>query len=144
MGTLTQLQQNRRIIQDFTATSLAGLPNQFARLVYVSSLRDLATNRYEHAGLSAVYPPNAVQRALEQCHEELFERVLESPLPVQEDDLRSYLAPVPGGLRSAASNWLRMEAYRSFLPVGSPEYLKELFCSNVRTILDIVTKECSS
>jgi len=27
-----------------------------------------------------VYPPEAVQQALEQCHEEIFERILEAPL----------------------------------------------------------------
>ena len=140
----TELQQNRRIVQDFASTSLATIPNQFGRLVYVSSLRDLGTNVYEHAGLSAMYPARAVQCALEQCHEELFERILESPLPMQESDLRSHLAAVPGGLRSAATNWLKMEAYRSLLPVGAPDYLKELFCSNMRTILDIIVNDAPS
>jgi hypothetical protein len=141
MGTLTQLQQNRRIIQDFTSTSLAILPNPFARLVYMASLRDLGSNVYEHAGLAAVYSREAVQQALEQCHEELFERILESPLPVQEEDLRFYLAAMPAGLCAAAANWRKVEAYRRFLPAESPDYLKELFCSNVRAILDIITKE---
>lgn len=141
MGTLTQLQQNRRIIQDFTSTELASISNPFARLAYMVSLRDLGSNVYEHPGLAAVYPREAVQQALEQCHEELFERILESPLPVQEEDLRSCLASMPAGLRTAASSWRKLEAYRRLLPLESPDYLKELFCSNIRTILDIIMKE---
>ena len=91
METITQLQQNRRVIQDFTSTTLAAIPSAFARLTYLASLRDLSSGRYGHAGLTAVYPSEAVQQALEQCHEEIFERILESPLEEQERDLRAHL-----------------------------------------------------
>ena len=144
MDTLTQLQQNRRIIEDFTSTALACISNPFERLVYVASLRDLGKNTYEHAGLAAVYRKEAVQQALEQCHTELFERILESPLPMQESDLREYLETLPGGARRIAKTWLKLEAYRRLLPLETPEYLKELFCSNVRTVLDILAKEAAA
>lgn len=141
MGTPTQLQQNRRIMQDFASTALAPMSNSFARLVYLASLRDLGTNLYEHAGLAAVYGKDAVQQALRHCHEELFERILELPLPVQEQDLREYFASLPGGVGVAASNWRKLEAYRGLLPVDAPDYLRELFCSNVRAIVEIAAKE---
>src|SRR5712691_4232924 len=98
MRTLTQLQQNRRVIQDFTLTTLAGIPGHFARLAYLASLRDLSSGRYEHAGLSAVYPDEAVQQSLELCHEQIFERVLESPLATQQSELRECLERMQGGL----------------------------------------------
>jgi hypothetical protein len=143
MDTLTQLQQNRRIIHDLTLCTLAGISSPFSRLAYLASLRDISTNVYEHAGLSAVYPKLAVQQALEQCHQELFERILETPLVVQEEDLRAHLSGLPDGSRQAAGHWRRLEAYRALLPADSPEYLKELFCSNVRAILEILEKEPS-
>jgi hypothetical protein len=143
MGTPTQLQQNRRIMQDFASTALAPIANSFARLVYLASLRNLGTNVYEHAGLAAVYGKDAVQQALRQCHEELFERILELPLPVQESDLRAYFASLPGGAVVAATNWRKLEAYRGLLPVDAPDYLKELFCSNIRAIVAIAAKEAS-
>ena len=65
MRTLTQLQQNRRIIQDFTLTTLAGIPGEFGKLTYMASLRDLSSGKYEHAGLAALYPDEAMQQALE-------------------------------------------------------------------------------
>jgi hypothetical protein len=141
MDTLTQLQQNRRIIHDLTLSTLTTMSSAFSRLTYLASLRDMSTNVYEHAGLSAVYPKEAVQQALEQCHQELFERILETPLAVQEDDLRAHLRTMPNGSRRAAGQWRRLEAYRTLLPAESPEYLKELFCSNVRAILEILEKE---
>jgi hypothetical protein len=141
MDTITQLQQNRRIILDFTSSTLAALPGSFARLAYIASLRDLSSNIYEHPGLAARYRQEAVQQALEQCHEEIFERILETPLPLQEEELRAYLQTMPAGLRTVASHWRKLEAYRALLPAESPEYLKELFCSNIRAILEILEKD---
>jgi hypothetical protein len=138
MRTLTQLQQNRRVIQDFTLTTLAGIPGLFARLVYLASLRDLSSGRYEHAGLAALYPDAAIQQALQLCHEQIFERILEAPLSTQQEDLRACLAGMEGGLSGAVSHWRRNEAYRLFLPEAEPDYLKDLFCSNLRALLEIL------
>lgn len=141
---ITQLQQNRRIIQDFTLTTLAGIPGEFGRLTYMASLRDLSSGKYEHAGLAALYPAEATQQALEACHEQIFERVLESPLARQETDLRECLLNMPGGLCATVAHWRRMEAYRVLMPERSPVYLKELFCSNLRALLEILEEECST
>jgi hypothetical protein len=143
MGTQTQLQQNRRVIHDFTSTTLAAIPSVFARLTYLASLRDLSSGRYEHAGLTAVYQQEAVQQALEHCHEEIFERILESPLEEQERDLRAHLEGMESGLCVAVSHWRKLEAYRTLLPAESPDYLKELFCSNIRVLLELLEEECS-
>ena len=142
MGTLIQLQQNRRVIQDFTLTTLAVIPSAFARLTYLASLRDLSSGRYAHAGLLAVYRPEAVQQALEQCHEEIFERILEAPLEEQARDLRTHLEAMEPGLSIAVSHWRKLEVYRTLLPVEAPDYLKELFCSNIRALLEILEEEC--
>jgi hypothetical protein len=141
MSALTQLQQNRRVIQDFTLTTLAGIPGLFARLAYIASLRDLSSGRYDHAGLAALYPDAAIQQALQLCHEQIFERILEAPLSSQEEDLRACLAGMEGGLSVAVSHWRRMEAYRVIVPEAVPEYLRELFCSNLRALLEILDEE---
>ena len=141
MRTLTQFQQNRRVVQDFTQTTLAGIPGLFARLAYIASLRDLSSGRYEHAGLLAIYPDEAVQQALQLCHEQIFERILESPLFSQREDLRACLAGMEGGLCGAASHWRRIESYRLLVPEAVPDYLKDLFCSNLRALLEILVEE---
>jgi hypothetical protein len=141
---ITELQQNRRIIQDFTLTTLAGIPGEFSRLAYMASLRDLSSGKYEHAGLAALYPEEALQQALNLCHEQIFERVLETPLARQEADLKECLERMPGGLQTALTHWRRMEAYRVLMPERSPDYLKELFCSNLRALLEILQEECST
>jgi hypothetical protein len=141
---ITLLQQNRRIIQDFTLTTLAGIPGEFGRLTYMASLRDLSSGRYEHAGLAALYPDEPMQQALQLCHEQIFERVLETPLARQEADLKECLERMPGALCATVAHWRRMEAYRVLLPERAPEYLKELFCSNLRALLEILQEECST
>jgi hypothetical protein len=140
---ITQLQQNRRIIHDFTLTTLAGIPGEFSRLTYMASLRDLSSGRYEHAGLAALYPDEAIQQALNLCHEQIFERLLETSLARQEADLKECLQRMPGGLCTALTHWRRMEAYRVLMPERAPGYLKELFCSNLRALLEILQEECS-
>jgi len=141
MGTLTQLQQNRRVIQDFTVRTLAAIPGAFARLTYMASLRDLSSGRYAHDGLLSVYQPESVQQALEQCHEEIFERLLESSLEEQANDLRVHLEGMEQGLCVAVAHWRKLEAYRSLMPADVPDYLKELFCSNTRALLEILAEE---
>src|ERR1700694_6068744 len=112
MEAITQLQQNRRIIQDFTMTTLAGIPGLLSRLTYIASLRDLSSGRYEHAGLAALYPDAAIQQALQLCHEQIFERILEAPLSSQEEDLRACLSGMEGGLSGTVSHWRSIEVYR--------------------------------
>lgn len=143
MKMITQLQQNRRIIQDFTLTTLAGISSLFSRLAYMASLRDLSSGRYEHAGLAALYPDEAIQQALQLCHEQVFERLLETPLETQEEDLHECLEHMPGQLCATVAHWRRMEAYRILMPEREPGYLKELFCSNLRALLEILQAECS-
>src|SRR5258707_9140603 len=143
MDTLTQLQQNRRIIQDLTVSTLARISSLYSRLAYLASLRDISTNVYDHSGLDAVYPQAAVRQALEQCHQELFERILETPLVVQEEDLRAHLRTLPNGSRNAPAQWRSRRAYPALLPAESPEYLQARFFSKVPAIVDILPKEPS-
>lgn len=139
-----ELFQYRRIVEDFASTTLAAIPNVFGRLVYISALRDLSTGKYEHAGLVALYPENAVQQALALCHEELFLRILETPLALQQEDLRDCLSEMSEGLSSSLLHWQRLEAYRVLIPEQMPGYLKELFCSNLRVLLEILCSDCST
>jgi len=136
---LGQFQEHRRIIQDFSTTTLAAIPTDFGRLLYVASLRDLSSGNYGHAGLTAVYPREAVQQALQVCHEELFARILEAPLEDQERDLRFCLSQMESSsLSKTVRQWKETQAYHLLVPSGVPGYLRELFCSNVKALLEIL------
>lgn len=133
-----QILRNRAVVRDFTSTTLAAIPNLFGRLIYIASLRDLSSGRYEHAGLAALYAPEAIQEALECCHHEIFNRILETPLAVQAEDLREALHGMPGLLPDTVANWRRIESYRILPPGNAPDYLRELFFSNLAVLLEIL------
>ncbi len=141
MKTLEQYQQNRRVIEDFTTRTLAAISGDFARLLYVATLRDLASGRYCHAGLSAVYPEEAVQESLAHCHEELFARILETPLNQQENDLRLCLGAFKGDFLEVVARWRDLELYRVLLPSGMPAYMRRLFCANLRALLGLLAQD---
>jgi hypothetical protein len=132
------------VVRDFASTTLAAIPNLFGRLIYVASLRDLSSGEYEHAGLAALYPPEAIQEALECCHHEIFDRILETPLAIQGEDLREALQGMPGPIAETVANWRRMESYRILPPGNTPDYLRELFFSNLGVLLEILDTENST
>jgi len=138
-----QILRNKSVVRDFTATTLAAIPNTFGRLIYITSLRDLSSGTYEHAGLAALYSQDAIQESLECCHHEIFQKILETPLSVQADDLRECLRGMPGSFESTVSHWRQLESYRILPPGNAPDYLKELFFSNLRALLEILEAECS-
>ena len=144
METLERFQQNRRVIEDFTSQTLAAIPCDYGRLLYIASLRDLANGRYRHEGLSAIYPEEAVQQALAHCHEELFAKILETSLERQEWDLRSCLGTLEGEFWGVAARWQKLEFYRVLLPTGATAYLRDLFCSNMRALLGLLAEEHAS
>jgi hypothetical protein len=134
---LERFHQSRVVIEDFSNRTLAAIPSDFGRLSYICSLIDSRSGRYEHDGLMDIYPESAVQAALKHCHEELFSRILETPLKEQERDLRQCLN---SGGEEAWGEFKRWSGYRSFqemCPHGLPVYLQELFCSNMSALSGI-------
>ena len=141
MESLDRFQQTRCLVEDFTSRTLAVIPSDFGRLYYVSSLKDAATGRYRHDGLVRVYSEYSVQEALEQCHEELFSRILETPLPEQERDLRKCLDRAGDAFWTVVDTWRKDKSFQIMCPEGLPGYLSDLFCSNLGALLAIFSSQ---
>jgi len=141
MSSLESYQQTRQVVEDITARTLAAIPTEFGKLLYLSSLRDISTGDYVHQGLVARYSREAVQQALGYCHQELFLRVLEMPLEQQEWDLRACLEGLEGEFWGKLQRWRETEFYRLLIPSDSPDYLREIFLANVGAVLDVVLEE---
>jgi hypothetical protein len=134
---LERFQQSRAVVEDFSSQTLAAISNYFGRLYYVSSLKDSTSGRYVHDGLTSLYPENAVQAALTHCHEELFSRILETPLREQECDLRACLGSAGDKYWDVVENWREDRDFQKMCPEGLPDYLNDLFCSNMGALLAI-------
>lgn len=139
-----RLQQNERVIEDFTSRTLAAIPSQFGRLLYVACLRDLGTGRYIHEGLTTVYPKEAVQQALAFCHQQLYAKILETPLEQQEWDLQACVESLEGDFGEIIERWQEVEFYRLLAPPGVPAYLRDAFCSNLRTLLAVLAGDLAA
>jgi hypothetical protein len=133
-------QQSRTVIEDFSSQTLAAISSYFGRLYYVSSLKDGESGRYEHDGLKSLYPESAVQAALSQCHEELFSRILETPLQEQEKDLLTCLHAAGDQYWDLIENWRENRCFREMCPEGLPDYLQDLFCSNMSALLAVFSE----
>ena len=144
MESLEKLHQDRRVIEDFTLHTLSPIPGDVSRLLHVATLRDLATGRYRHDGLAAIYSNAAVDEALRLCHEELFERLLEASLESQEAGVRTCLRTFGGSASEIAARWQEHEFYKVLIPSGVPPYLRQLFCSNFATLLSLIAEEDST
>jgi len=138
MEFLDRFQQSRAVVEDFSSRTLAAIATDFGRLHYVSSLKDAASGRYEHDGLTSLYPEEAVQVALSHCHEELFARILETPLQKQEGDLRACLGVAGDQFWDVVENWRMNRSYGEMCPEGIPGYLYDLFSSNLNALLSVV------
>lgn len=139
MDSLERFQQSRTVIEDFSSQTLAAISSVFGRLYYVSSLKDSDSGRYEHEGLTSLYPPNAVQAALSHCHEELFSRTLETSLSDQERDLLVCLDSAGDRYWEVVESWLEDSYFQNMCPEGLPDYLQDLFCSNMKALLSILS-----
>jgi hypothetical protein len=135
-----RFQQSRRVTEDFTAKSLAAIPSDLGKLHYVGSLRDLQTGRYLHEGLTFIYSEASVQEALSHCHEELFSRILETPLEEQEADWRMCFTPA-GEHDWTPEDTGRVDSPRHLAPEGLPDYLTDLFCSNAEVLQAVISSE---
>ena len=133
---LNHLQTQRQLLFDLIANYLEPLADSFSRLAYVAGLRNSSTGRYTHEGLASVYGVAQIDSVLSECHEELFERLLEMPLSGQERELRKHLNALPGTFEENVRKHkaLAME----WIPSEAPAYLKELFCSNLNVLTEIL------
>jgi len=136
---LDKLQLHRQILYDLSVHSLEPMGGMYERLAYVANLRDPSTGTYSHERLSAVFGEESVSQALADCHEELFERLLESPLALQEADLRSYLDTLPGEKRERLQKG--PAGAEAWIPPQAPDYLKKLFCSNLHALCELLQEK---
>jgi hypothetical protein len=55
--------------------------------------------------------------------------------------LRKNFARMDASVAEIAFRWLEVEHFRSFVPLGVPPHLRDLFLSNTRTILGLLSRE---
>jgi hypothetical protein len=122
------------------ARSLNAAGGNFARLVFVGSLRDAYTGRYLHEGWGQVAPAEEVHRSLRTVHQEIFAAVLRLSLLDLAKELRMHFQSLAQPERETAELWLETEPFRDLMPQGCARSLRELFVSQIRTALEVLRR----
>jgi hypothetical protein len=137
-----QIQAYQQILFDLTANYLEPLHGAYQRLAYLAALREAKSGKYVHEGLSRVYGAGVVDQVIAECHEEVFERLLEMPLNAQGEDLRIHLESLPGTFEGNVI--LCRETCKDWIPPQAPSYFRELYGSNLDVLLELLQGDTST
>jgi hypothetical protein len=127
---------------DLWRNTLSQIPTAFGRLVFLASLRDQNSGRYEHHGLALVFGEQEADRALRQSHAQAFTEWLCFPLEHQKEDLDWYLRSLDARRRVVVSNWSRLAPYRGYMPAAAKRVDRELYFSGMEALLAMLRNEC--
>jgi len=127
-------------LQEHLEQALEYLSAAFAQLAFLSSVRDSYTGRYLHEGWCSIASPEEVHRVLRKTHHEVFDRVLDLTLAQMRRELSEYLrsASEAGREETGARVWLELESHRDMIPQGCSPLDRDLFLSQVRTVLGML------
>lgn len=125
-------------ISDLRNRTLARLPGDFSRLVYLASSRDLNTGHYSHDGLAFHFSENVASKAMALCHREIFDRLVYASLEELIEELRNYISSTDERPEEFVKSWKHLGSYRVTIPSECDELEAEVFLSNVKMALAIL------
>jgi len=129
------------VAADLWQRTLVQIPSVYGRLVYMGSLRDANTDRYQHHGLAARYSEDSAAEVLRKSHSELFQEWLAMPLREQKKDIDGYLSSLNDDKRLVVETWLRVMPYRAVPPASARAVESDLFLSDFRILLELLKSE---
>jgi len=123
---------------DLRNRTLANLGYDFARLLYLSSLRDFSTGEYHHEGLAFSFSESAAREAMAVCHQEVFHSLVLSPLSSFVGQVDRFIRSTPNNYQKTLDAWERLEACNSAVPSACVEMTVDLFRSNIKIAMALL------
>ena len=128
----------RETPRTFWQQTLAHVPSAYGKLVYLASLRNPDTGRYEHFGLAGD-PDGEANRALRGSHELIFQDWVSYSLEQKKTDVELYISTIEQVDRADLIDaWLRLTPYKNLVPaaIQGPERQKHI--SDFEAILGLL------
>ncbi len=138
MGNTVRNIRVEEAIQFLENRTLAALPGDVARIVYLASTRDYNTGDYLHAGLFSRFSEEAAVSALIACHQAIFRRLVHSSLEDVVQQLEAFMQSLPAPPEKFLEGWMEYEAYRALIPRHSESLVARLFFCEITTALEIL------
>ena len=119
---------------------LSSLPNDLTRLIYLTSIRDSNSGTYRHHLLSREFDPEEAHSVFEAWHQQVFARLITSPVPKIVDEIEGYLRYSRAERERFIAAWKTLQVYRAAIPLKAPKRARAIFFLNVATALGILEK----
>lgn len=135
---------DRTASSDLWIRTLVQIPSLFGRLAYLSSLRDVNTDQYQHHGLSSIFGEEQTHRALRDSHEKTFGEWLSYNLEHQKADLDLYLSSLDTPRKTLLQTWLRLAPYKNFIPSTAMTPERGHYLLKLEMLLQLLRNELSA
>jgi hypothetical protein len=135
-------QLQRGLPADLWRHTLSQIQSIFGRLVYLASLRNSNTGRYEHHGLALIYGEEEADLVLRKSHSEAFVEWINYGLEQQKADLDLYLSALSTDRKTVVETWLRLAPYRNMMPGSAAPQERQLYLTDLETLLWLLRNEC--
>ncbi|QOY91663.1 hypothetical protein [Paludibaculum fermentans] len=139
-----RMETGRRPAEDLWRRTLSQLPTIYGRLVYLSTLRNSDSGRYEHHGLSVLFGEDQADQAMRESHLASFREWLKLNLEQQKADLDLYLCGLPTDRRTLVESWSRLAPYRNLSPAAASDPERMLFLEDLEILLETLRNEYAS
>jgi len=121
--------------------TLSQIASVFGRLVYLSSLRNQNTGRYEHDGLALLFGGDEANKALRKAHSRAFAEWLSFNIEQQKADLDFYISALFADKKTVLEAWTTLTPYRNLAPNGVRPVERKLYLADFKAILALLTNE---
>jgi hypothetical protein len=123
---------------DLWRNTLSQIPTVFGRLVYLASLRNANSGRYEHHGLALIFGEDEANKALKKSHSEVFAQWIAFNIEQQKADLDLYISSLYEDRRTVVETWLTLEPYRNIIPTAVRAVERRLYVSDLTALMELL------
>jgi hypothetical protein len=139
---MIEASESRAAASDLWQRTLSSIDSVFGRLVYLSSLCNPNSGRYEHFGLTRTYGAKETDLAMREAHRKAFTEWLCFTLREQLLDLDDYLGSLNVDRRTVLRAWECRSTYYSLIPPDACDAQRQLYLCDFEMIVAVMRTAC--